>query len=436
MKNSIPMVLSCIILLSSISCGPTTDTRVVQEPAMKSVFYLYADVITVEADLITIRVEKPELFEGEVKLALKLAQDIVEGTYLLEGQKTNLNQSRVEVIRVIGNDVLLRILGKSHGFKPGDRVQIFLAKKIIAIRDFEVITGRNKEVAKYVQEDVTTALVNSGQFNVVERLKLQSVVDELQLSQTGLVDPAGAKQIGKLLGADIILTGTLAATGEEWNVNLRLISTESGLITAAVNRKGLLHELKVEAYREIKNIAGSFEDGTSDLAGWIVGKRIGHRTGKGGYQNVYVDETQGAIGTNKSLAMDFQLGTKRVEKFKNRAIHVRISNRLRRDLTRYSGIKFYLKADRNLTVWFLVSDSQKGSAMKENWFHAISVTKQWQETRIPFNSLSLQKGRALRLGTNQILELNYVEGIDWVVHEGIFKRGKGSTIWLDEVSFF
>jgi TolB-like protein len=430
------LILACTVLMLSISCQPAGEKRVVQEPTMKSVFYLPAEVIEVQQNDVTLRVEKPPLYGEGVKLALQLAQEIIEKTYLLEGQKTSVNQSRVEVVRIIGSDVLVKILDKSHSFKPGDRVQILLAKKIIAIKDFEVIMGSNKEVAKYVQEDVTTALVNSGQFNVVERSKLQSLLDELKLAQAGLIDPAGAKQVGKLLGADIILTGTLAPTGDEWNVNLRVINTETGLIAAALNKTGPLHELKSEAFREMKNIDGSFEDKTSDMAGWILGEFKGGRAGVGGYQVVYIDETQGAGGTQKSLAMDFKLGTKRVEKFKNLPIRASITNRLKRDLANYSGIKFQIKADRDLTVLFQVADSQEGSDYEENWFRNISVTKDWKETRIPFNSLSIQKGRAKEQGTNQILQLNYIERIDWVVHEHSFGRGEGAKIWLDEVDFY
>lgn len=436
MKNHSCIILSCAILMLFISCQPASERRVVQEPSMKSVFYLPAEVIEVQQNFVTLKVEKPPLFGEEVKLALQLAQDLIEKTYLLEGQKTSVNQSRVEVARIIGNDILLKILDKSHTFKPGDRVQILLAKKIIAIKDFEVIMGTNKEVAKYVQEDVTTALVNSGQFNVVERSKLKSVLDELQLAQTGLTDPAGVKQVGKLLGADIILTGTLAPTGDEWNVNLRVVNTETGLIAAALNKKGRLHELKTEAFREMKNIDGNFEDKTSDMAGWILGEFRGGRTGVGGYMRTYIDETQGASGTQKSLAMDFKLGTKRVEKFKNLPMHAGITNRLKRDLANYSGIKFNIKADRDITVWFQVSDSQEGSDYEENWFRNISVTKDWKETRIPFNSLSIQKGRAQKQGTNQILQLNYIERINWVVHERSFGRGQEAKIWLDEVTFY
>ena len=432
MRNLTHIFLFCLILLLSISCRPHTDKGVVQEPVMKTVFYLPAEVIDVRENIVTIKVEKPALFEGEVKLALQLAQEVIEKTYLLEGQKTKVDQSRVEIIRIVGNDVLLKVLEKSHNFKPGDEVQIYLDRKIIAIKDFEVIMGRNKEVGKYVQEDVTTALVNSGQFNVVERLKLQSVLDELKLAQLGLTDPEGAKQVGKLLGADVILTGTLAATGEEWNVNLRLINTESGLITSAFNKRGTLHEITTESHREIGNISGNFED-ESKLVGWFIGELFNKHTGREGYQEIYIDHNQGANGTSKSLAMKFKLGR---DKVVPKSIHAKIHNRLKRDLSRYSGIRFFIKADRNLTITFQLGDSEEDSPEEEIWYRNVSVGKDWKEVRIPFNTLSLHKRRALKFGSNQILQLQYIERMDWVVHEHVVPRGTVGTIWLDEVTFY
>jgi len=415
-----------------LSCRPPAEKGVVQEPVMKTVFFLPAEVINVQGNIVTIKVEKPALFEGEVKLALQLAQEIIEKTYLLEGQKTKANQSRVEVTRIIRDDILLKVLEKSHNFKTGDEVQIFLDRKIIAIKDFEVIMGRNKEVGKYVQEDITTALVNSGQFNVVERLKLQSVLDELKLTQLGLTDPEGAKEVGKLLGANVILTGTLAATGDEWNVNLRLINTESGLITSAFNKKGPLHELKTESYRETGNISGNFED-ESKLVGWFIGEQFNKQIGRKGYQEVYIDQNQGANGTSKSLAMKFRLGT---DKVVPKTIHAKMHNRLKRDLSNYSGIRFFMKADRNLTASFQLGDSEEDSPEEEIWYRNVSVGKDWKEVRIPFNTLSLHKRRALKFGSNQILQLHYIERIDWVVHEHSVSRGTEGTIWLDEVTFY
>lgn len=46
-------------------------------------------------------------------------------------------------------------------------------------------------------------------FDVVERFRLQSVMKEQDLGASGRIDPATAKKIGKLVGADVILTGTV-----------------------------------------------------------------------------------------------------------------------------------------------------------------------------------------------------------------------------------
>ena len=95
-----------------------------------------------------------------------------------------------------------------------------------------------------------------------------------------------------------------------------------------------------------------------------------------------------------------------------------------------------MKADKNLTVTFNLGDSEEGSLEEEIWYRNISVGKDWKEVRIPFNTLSLHKRRALKIGSNQILQLHYVERIDWVVHEHSVPRGTVGTIWLDEVTFY
>ncbi len=44
----------------------------------------------------------------------------------------------------------------------------------------------------------------------------------------GLIDPKSAKELGKILGVDAIVSGTIADVGDSLRVNARLISTETG----------------------------------------------------------------------------------------------------------------------------------------------------------------------------------------------------------------
>ena len=80
-----------------------------------------------------------------------------------------------------------------------------------------------------------TELVSSKHFIVVERKKLDKVLDELNLSKTGFVDSRSAHQIGLLLAADLILCGTTSELGTYFDINVRLIDVKrSSVITARV----------------------------------------------------------------------------------------------------------------------------------------------------------------------------------------------------------
>jgi len=196
-------------------------------------------------------------------------------------------------------------------------------------------------------------------------------------------------------------------------------------------------ESKPVSYREKKNIAGSFESEIINMNGWNFGELFQQITGKGGFQKIYIDKGQGAKGTNRCLAMDFKLGSTRTKPLKHsRPPIALLKNRLKRDLTGYTGIEFHIRATKDLNIVFGLADSETGDSREERWNRILSVTTEWEKMRIPFNLLSLAKIRALRQGTNQILELNNLEAIYWVAHGRNLPVGTEETIYLDEISFY
>lgn len=196
-------------------------------------------------------------------------------------------------------------------------------------------------------------------------------------------------------------------------------------------------ESKPVSYREEKDIAGSFEGEIINMNGWNLGELFQQRTGKGGFQKIYIDKGQGAKGTNRCLVMDFKLGSTRTKQLKrSRPPIALLINRLKRDLTGYTGIEFHIRATKDLNIVFGLADSEIGASGEERWNRILSVTTKWGKMRIPFNSLSLAKKKALRQGTNQILELNNIEAIYWVAHGRNVPIGTEGTIYLDEISFY
>jgi len=206
---------------------------------------------------------------------------------------------------------------------------------------------------------------------------------------------------------------------------------------AVVNQPVIKEQFSEEPYREDKNLMGSFEDGRLNLTGWInMGKKIGGVRGEGGFQKVFLDRTHGADGTKNSISMYFKLGTKRKKTFQKHPIIAIIKNELKRNLSKYSGIIFYIKATKDMVILFGLEDIDIGNNKEERWNRNIFVTRGWEKKRISFNSLTLNRPRAERFSTNQILDPKQIESIYWTVHETNVKRGTKGKIWLDEISFY
>lgn len=108
------------------------------------------------------------------------------------------------------------------------------SKKKIAVVEFSDLQGNVTDFGRYLSEELITRLVNSGKFDdVVERRLLAKILSEHKLALTDIVDPSAAQQLGKILGVDAIVSGTVSDLGSSLKVNARLIGTERGSIFAA-----------------------------------------------------------------------------------------------------------------------------------------------------------------------------------------------------------
>jgi curli biogenesis system outer membrane secretion channel CsgG len=62
---------------------------------------------------------------------------------------------------------------------------------------------------------LTNELAARGSFTVVERQKLRAVLEEQDLAESGRMTPGQGAELGKLLGADYLVTGTVTAFEEQ-----------------------------------------------------------------------------------------------------------------------------------------------------------------------------------------------------------------------------
>jgi len=91
-------------------------------------------------------------------------------------------------------------------------------------------TDAQKPDAEYFSEQLVLSLARNGTFAAVERKDLQSVLGELELQMSGITDEANAAKVGKVMGAQMLLTGRLFDRADAYEIFLKLLRVETGEI--------------------------------------------------------------------------------------------------------------------------------------------------------------------------------------------------------------
>ena len=107
-------------------------------------------------------------------------------------------------------------------------------KKKIAIVEFSDLDGNITAFGQFLAEELITKLfmISPGQFEVVERRQLMKVLKEQRLTMSGLFDTKAMESVGKILGIDAIVTGSITDLGNTVKVNARLIGVDTAKVFA------------------------------------------------------------------------------------------------------------------------------------------------------------------------------------------------------------
>jgi curli biogenesis system outer membrane secretion channel CsgG len=94
----------------------------------------------------------------------------------------------------------------------------------IAVLDFDYATvqsstsamfGSNVDVGKGITDLLVTGLVKDGTYSIIERKALDKIMAEQNFSTSQRADPSSAAKLGKLLGVDAIVVGSITQFGNE-----------------------------------------------------------------------------------------------------------------------------------------------------------------------------------------------------------------------------
>src|SRR5215510_6205682 len=77
------------------------------------------------------------------------------------------------------------------------------------------IFGSNQDIGKGIADILVDKLVQDGKFSVIERKVLDKILAEQNLSNSDRADPNSAAKIGKVLGVDAIIIGSITEFGRD-----------------------------------------------------------------------------------------------------------------------------------------------------------------------------------------------------------------------------
>lgn len=105
----------------------------------------------------------------------------------------------------------------------------------LAVMEFQTFdqTSGSSTLGAMIAEMFTTEIVESDAFKIVEREQLQKVLKEFEVAQSGIIDTTQAQEIGKMLGAAVIVTGAVIKISDQLRIDSRIIEVETGVIVSA-----------------------------------------------------------------------------------------------------------------------------------------------------------------------------------------------------------
>jgi TolB-like protein len=92
------------------------------------------------------------------------------------------------------------------------------------------VSARDRDMASFTVDEIEFQLVDSREFNMVDRKTLDSIRSEQNFQMSGEVSDASAVSIGNMLGANIVITGSITGTGNTQRLTVKALDVKTAEI--------------------------------------------------------------------------------------------------------------------------------------------------------------------------------------------------------------
>jgi hypothetical protein len=178
------------------------------------------------------------------------------------------------------------------------------AKTVVAVLN---IKSDNQALSNRIIDKLVNAMIDRKNFSPIDREHIDFIRDELQFHLSGDVSDETAQSIGKILGAQTIISGEVIRINSKiYQLEIKAISVETAAIQGNINKN-------IQIDKEIKAITGSMESFPISIGG---GVHIGGSFTTGtleekGKENLDIDQTifvTNYTSTTKDSKSEFDIG--------------------------------------------------------------------------------------------------------------------------------
>jgi curli biogenesis system outer membrane secretion channel CsgG len=154
-------------------------------------------------------------------------------------------------------------------------------KKRVAVFDFDYATvhagvsaifGRDIDIGKGITDLLVTMLVKDGSYSVIERKALDKIMAEQNFSNSDRANPTSAAKLGKLLGVDAIIVGSITQFGNDTK------NTGLGGVGGGLGRAGIGGFSRKESKAVVALTARVVDIDTAEILAVAEGKGESKRT--------------------------------------------------------------------------------------------------------------------------------------------------------------
>jgi hypothetical protein len=98
------------------------------------------------------------------------------------------------------------------------------------------VTAVDTEISEYISNELEFIMIEQG-LMLIDRSQLDRIRQEQNFQMSGEVDDQQAVSVGKIAGADIIITGAVTGAGDLRRLRLRTLDTQTGQVLAAASER-------------------------------------------------------------------------------------------------------------------------------------------------------------------------------------------------------